>query len=618
MNRIHTAILALVMSIFLIQAIDPPFEKPTGSFLQFYPLRNIQSGSQELISKSIPGAVESLAKKIEVLDRQDNFPYSLNTELKPPPLIETDLKPPPPPLGALLNFVPDSIAQQSEKKTVVKKNKKIAGSFRYLNILELDPPSLPIENSENNENPDSLYPPLNIENYLNKLTPEQIQVLNPKIPDDIPSDFNEQTIKFQQHFNTEDTLSRLRDYLAKIRSEYDNSNSLSSENSYTVAKFNSSTNDKILGKDFIKPLLKLYENEIHHQPDYATANGTSDSNGNFEDIDEEIRTFTQNELHILINGTEHKTGANGQDLNLYNEALIVGNSDSNELQDHRFLANNVDQNHIANEQSSNEFTDQRVITETKPNLNNQQYFVQKLENHNHIANEDFSKRKDTSETIKNDNSKNRRDDTSLISVNDKEHIGEILPPLFNKDSSSSNQQISPQVLQASYGRKNYRMRKSFESAPQTGVRRIPFSFPGERFRPEYEPSGSSGEGTDLAEYQRLNLAGSEPLYPRAPRLGLPPTEVSGFRLPRRYRGFRETYSDGGFQPYFDNSARYQTAWSVRKPRVIFPTDLVAFRDSEQNGNKDPEPDWLSGDNQLQDIQESDTRDRGEFFKSIAW
>lgn len=589
MNRIHTAILALVMSIFLIQAIDPPFEKPTGTFLQFYPLRNIpQSRSQELISKDTSGAQESSSKEVKVTDRQDNFPYSLTTELKPPPIIETDLKPPPPPPGVLINIVPDNLQQSSQNIPTAKNNKKLAATFRYLTTLGLNLPSLPIENSGNNNNQDFLYPPLNIEAYLNKLTPDQIQVLNQKIPKDLSLDFPQN--------NAADSLSRLRDYLTKIKSEYqDNFDSATSDGSYTVATFNGSSNDKVLGKDFINPLLKLYENEIHQQSDYAIVNGTTNSNGNFEDIDEEIKTFTQNELHLLIHGTEQNSDVIGNDL--YNEALIIGNGDNNSLQDQAYFVSNIpEQNNV----EVNNFYKRQDATETIEQDRNQLVNV-------HITDKNVIK----SELSQKENNKNRRSDGSLTEANDKEHIGEILPPNFNKDSSSNIPQMLSQPIQISYGRQNYRMRKSFEPIPQTGIRRVPFSFPGERFRSEYEPLGLSADGADIAEYQRVNLAGSEQLYPRAPRLGLPPTEVSGFRLPRRYRGFRETYSEG-FQPYFDNSARYQTAWSVRKPRVIFPTDLVAFRDSEQNGNKEPEPDWLSADNQLQDIQEQDTRDRGKF------
>lgn len=604
MNKIHTAILALVMSIFLIQAIDPPFEKQTGTFLQFYPINTIpQARTQQLISKDGSVNPESSTQKTEASNRQDNFPYSLTTELKPPPIIETHLKPPPPPPGSFINSIPDNHQQSSENIPQTKKNKELPG-FRYLDVLELDLPALPIENSNNNGNSDSLYPPLNIESYLEKLTPDQIQVLNQKIPENLPPD---QLAEFQQHFKSADSLARLRDYLTKIKSEYQSS---SSENAYTIASFNGSTNENILGKDFIKPLLQLYENEIHHPPGYATDNSTPNSNGNFGEIDEEINTFTQNELHLLIHGTENDNGNIGNSLNAYNEALIVGNGDTNGLGEPQYYNNNsTDHNHLSNNGFYNEFQKRTDTASTNTISNNKDTTNQ---NFNQQPRDVEPNQQMTSTNAENHNGniKNRRDDNSLTKAYDKEHIGEILPPNFKKDTSN-NLQVPVLPLQVSFTRKNYRMRKSFEPIPQSGIRRVPFAFPGERFRPEYEPSGISADGVDLAEYQRLNLAGSDQLYPRAPRLGLPPTEVSGYRLPRRYRGFRETTYSDSFQPYFDNSARYQAAWSVRKPRVIFPTDLVAFRDSEQNGSKDPEPDWLSADNQLQDIQEQDTRDRGE-------
>lgn len=554
MNRIHTAILALVMGIFLIQAIDPPFEKTTGTFLQFYPLRNIPTvRAPNLLTKD---AQDRSRQEILASDRRDNFPYSLTTELKPPPTVETELIPPPLPSGALVNIITDNIKQSSE---IIQKHKKPLPAIRYLDILELDAlSSLPIENSVNN-NADSLYPPLNID--LSKLTPEQIETLNKKIPDGPNSSLQL------------DSLSRLREYLTNIRSNY-KQESAASENSYTVVNFNGSANDVVLGKDFIKPLLKLYENEIHHD---ATNNGNSSPLGNLSDLDEEIKTFTQNELHLLIHGAEQNGATNVDNINSYNEALIVGNGENNRYPDQQYYANNIQGSNVANNEINNRENNVRID----------------------------EARKELDAKI----NKNRRDDTYLTTANDNEHIGEILPLNFKKENLLNNQmQVHP--VQVSYSRKNYRMRKSFEPTSQSGNRRIPFSFPGDRFRPEYEPSGLSSDGADFAEYQRLHLTGNEQLHPRAPRLSLPPTEVSGFRLPRRYRGFREAHSEG-FQPYFDNSARYQNVWSVRKPRVIFPTDLVAFRDTDPNANKDLETDWLAGDNQLQDLQEQDTVDRGK-------
>lgn len=606
MNRIHTAIFALVMSIFLIQAIDPPFEKSTGTFLHFFPVRNIlqsTSQQQQQVSAAEAPADPQLSSKDNIAsDRQDNFPYSLSTELKPPPTIETALKPPPPPKGLLLNnIIPDNVVQSSENRPTTKKNKPIVDAFRYLNSLGLDLPSLPIETVENIGNQASLYPPLDIDSYLNKLTPEQIEALNQKIP----GGSNNQPVTFQQHFNSADTLSRLRDYLAKIKSEYQDNNEAASSDNFKTDEIGTS-NEHLLGKDFIKPLLKLYENAIHHhQPDYVISNGNSSTlNGNFGGFDDEMRKFTQDELHLLIHDTEQNTA--GNDLTPYNEALIVGEENNNGIHNQQYFSDF--QKRLYN--NENLVEGRTEISERNKEQQYQDNDIQRID----ISNGDVSGRSENNFSVQIANEKNplkiRRDDLTLSKALDNEHIGEILPTNFNKETSSNSLEAPPQYLQYLYGRRSYRMRKSFDPISQTGIRRVPFAFPRENYRPEYEATGVSADGSDLGEYQRANnLPGNEQLYPRAPRVGFFSNEINGIRVPRRYRGFRENYAEG-FQPYFDNSARYQTAWSVRKPRVIFPTDIVAFKDSEQNGNQEAEQDWLSADNQLQDIQEQDTRDRG--------
>lgn len=82
------------------------------------------------------------------------------------------------------------------------------------------------------------------------------------------------------------------------------------------------------------------------------------------------------------------------------------------------------------------------------------------------------------------------------------------------------------------------------------------------------------------------------------------------KIPSRERGHRELigdapsgYSQSGREPYFDQT--WKNPWRSRGPRVIFPSDLVTFRDQNQ------EPDFLAGDANLQDLQETDTRDRGK-------
>ncbi|XP_017772422.1 PREDICTED: proclotting enzyme [Nicrophorus vespilloides] len=199
----------------------------------------------------------------------------------------------------------------------------------------------------------------------------------------------------------------------------------------------------------------------------------------------------------------------------------------------------------------------------------------------------------------------RRDDT-VSEVNDNEHIGEILPPNFEPNTEKIHLP-SPRFV--------FRARKSFDYSdegfrPSTGYSqesldspryRKPISFPGDRFRPEYEP-------VDYSEYE---AQASSENYQRGPRFNFPPSEVLGYRMPRRQRGFRDVFFQGAREPqYFDQSTPWESPWAStvnRRPRVIFPSDLVAFRDTTSTQK---EPDFLAGDSALQDLQQQDTRDRG--------
>ncbi|XP_060532960.1 uncharacterized protein LOC132705970 isoform X2 [Cylas formicarius] len=163
---------------------------------------------------------------------------------------------------------------------------------------------------------------------------------------------------------------------------------------------------------------------------------------------------------------------------------------------------------------------------------------------------------------------NRRDDVS-VEDSAKEHIGEILPANYKP-------QVSNALVLGRYPdrrmRKSYQYDESFKPlSPPAPIVRKPITFPGEGF-----------DGTKARH------------------------ELNAYRYPRRLRGPYDS-----FQPYYDPSARYQTfPGSSRRPRVIFPSDLVQFREPATSGNHQEEVDWLAGDNSLQDLQEQDTRDRG--------
>ncbi|KAJ8955767.1 hypothetical protein NQ318_008641, partial [Aromia moschata] len=394
------------------------------------------------------------------------------------------------------------------------------------------------------------------------LTPIQQVTLPPSLSQQYLTDYSGADLQKNQ-----EDLQRFHDYLSRIHNETQNAET-------TTA---SAVDDKLGKPDALNEFLRKKGKEIHQEHDYVIGNLSASRRISKEDYVDELRVLSKEELDMLIHGSE-----------VYQ------------------------QNHYDNEEE-----DQRVTEDLDRNIM-------------------------------------RRDDSTLEVNSDQEHIGEILPPNFKDDSnqpqiSQHRHRFSPiqrHYHQVGYGPRlpSYRMRKSYEfDEPFTPLtspshtytsenpdlpRRKPISFPGERFRPEYEPTGISSEGFDKVgfpsektnqhnrpegfEPSGRNSEDSRPGYIRTPRPNFPPTEVTGFRLPRRFRGHREHAE--GFQPtardpYHDPSARYQTAWSSRRPRVIFPTDLVSFRDPLQNQNQEQEADWLAGDNNLQDIQEQDVRDR---------
>lgn len=191
----------------------------------------------------------------------------------------------------------------------------------------------------------------------------------------------------------------------------------------------------------------------------------------------------------------------------------------------------------------------------------------------------------------------RRDDNfETVDVDHgKENIGEILPLDYN----ANVHKISHKQFLQLPSRRNYREEPHY---------RKPIRFQDDRYRPEYEPTSLSSDG-----YDSYPAALEERPILRPTKVNLPPSEVpAGYRLPRRLRGFREILPEilqsTGREQYFEPKPQkqpWQGSWGARRPRVIFPSDLVAFREPQQD-----EPDWLAPDSNLQDLQETDTRDRG--------
>lgn len=247
-----------------------------------------------------------------------------------------------------------------------------------------------------------------------------------------------------------------------------------------------------------------------------------------------------------------------------------------------------------------------------------------------LENEEFRKRSDHADEEKAsgpdkntqlDTSITRRDDISL-ETNEREHIGEILPPGFKFEERPIKFNSFPvQHSSRRHMRKSYSYDDGFYPGHNQETPRNLISFPVERYRPDYETSDIPSEGFEPNAYPVGKSFSPQDSSARA-RFN----ELAAFRYPRRLRGPSGPYDSAhlGFQPirgeppreaYFDPSARYQTAWSgpSRRPRVIFPSDLVQFRDPANAGSAPAEEvDWLAGDNSLQDLEGADNRDRGEW------
>lgn len=282
--------------------------------------------------------------------------------------------------------------------------------------------------------------------------------------------------------------------------------------------------ERLLEKDFVRPLLRLYEKE--NEQNQFRNNGSSGRISK-EDSVEEIQSLTKEELELFMN-----------------QEGYYQNNDRHE----------APSDHVASSENNNSL--------------------------------DISGSREKASHI-------RRDDNieDLNTNGNDEHIGEILPSDYKIEAKKSA--VNPFLInhprtlisrKQSYD--NFRPSQPYPLENTDQRYRKPIRYGGERFRPEYEPTFFSTEGQDF----HVEQADTK----EEVRFVRPNREYPGYRPPRRLRGF----PDGN----------QGSPWNGRRPRVIFPSDLVAFR--EPNGNE--EPDWLAGESNLQDIQEQDTNDRGNF------
>lgn len=214
----------------------------------------------------------------------------------------------------------------------------------------------------------------------------------------------------------------------------------------------------------------------------------------------------------------------------------------------------------------------------------------------------------------------RRNDAGVPAVGQQEHVGEILPPNYHEQR---NQFPYPVNTHLNVQRSRLPRRKSYDYGDvgfpsdtyETVKFRRPFAFQPEEAKfgsdLDYPPASAAAEGYDVAYHQReqqqqfrsgryvrpeasydqIQSANNDNRYGQY-HFG----ELAGYRHPGRQRGYRDVLQD---------TTQRQNVWpSARRPRVIFPTDLVTFREPGQD-----EADWLASDSNLQDLQQ-DTQDRG--------
>ncbi|KAI4468744.1 transmembrane protease serine [Holotrichia oblita] len=449
--------------------------------------------------------------------------------------------------------------------------------------------------------------------------------------------------------------------------------------------------EKLLERDFVKPLLELYKNganhslinisSIHHEND--TRDLTTDENAylvhtlNEEDFDklhlefskvfnineektddykDSIRRKDENGDHLESNETAHnKTELLQPNSELktvlqdvgFNQIYLLTKGDFQGLMKNSKMLDIVYDNEFQPDQTSvdiekstatstEEIPQSRISKED--NVDDMKQLTKEdldiLENHPAIYQNPFDTMEkgiheniEESEVKYKQNEKRdliseatvtsiRRDDNGLFDVNPKdEHIGEILPANYDitQDKFILESQQSPT-----------RRRNHLIYSDSTGVPRSSYDFgdmyrysePNRfkkiRFRPDFS---GSGLGTDIFEpmpfsddqsyryrdQREYPTSDESRMYVRPSRYSYVPLHASA-NFPQKQR-FRDSF-------YESKEKDTQVNWRGlggygRRPRVIFPSDLVAFRENNQE-----EQDYLAGDSNLQDIQQQDTRDRG--------
>ncbi|XP_076259399.1 uncharacterized protein LOC143195819 isoform X2 [Rhynchophorus ferrugineus] len=419
-----------------------------------------------------------------------------------------------------------------------------------------------------------------------------IQAADPPYPKTVgsisqaPSSVIEQ-IAPQQQKSSDDPIKSLYNVLQSIQTHNETTKRTYNNVHDFLQQSPKSIQETKLENDFVRPLLTQYQEEIHGEPSYEEVQHSGRISK--EDYVDHFKIATKEEIDALIHGADKYQ----QNLGFYhdqNDNSLSGSDNGGDSIDLR-----PPQSQLYGDTDSKGIEHVRGVEELP------------------LEGDRIDYSEDKRRTDKNDQVSTRRDDLS-VENNDNEHIGEILPPGFQ-----INEQKSPSFMVSSTRRNLYQYpivqtRKSY-SYDDAFQPRTPVAFPVEKYHPEYDVTAVSGDGFDTSGFIAF-YPGQETLtttsFPRA-RFN----EISPYRYPRRLRPFD---GSSGYQavrqevprrePFFEPSTRYQ-AWqaSSRRPRVIFPSDLVQFREQNTQGVSE-EPEWLVGDGNLQDLEGGEVRDRG--------
>ncbi|XP_066155869.1 uncharacterized protein [Euwallacea fornicatus] len=598
MIKIQSSLLALVLGIFLIQAADPPYEKTTSSFLEFSPTSTPRVETVTLNNAESIKHLQSLYTTLQNI-RRENVQKNESTKR-----IYSGL---------------DGFLQKPDKtpdEKILEHNFVRPLLIQYQNIIHKEPPYKEADQSGRISKEDY------VENFK-ILSKDEINLL-------LHSGEKYQHNQDIQGDNTNNGIANGYG-LSWPQSEYSIQDVDSSYEDEAIASSEEYEVDGFRKEKGVEVAHFKFEDSLHNAgrlklPSINGVNAQVKENTAKENLDHPLVALKKNRGDSAApSSTEELNPPPSEGQNYGTIRQLLAKAEERDLikKIENYMSSNTDiqvkdtrNNHSSEDSSKHTYEgpEPSIGIDVLPLESNgaHQIIEDRMRSlHGIRSKSPFGGHYKSDDN--NDASLTRRDDSSVESE-DNEHIGEILPPDFKFEESKVAKDLTTSVANPA---PKYLVRKSYAYddgfypfLPQDSSRTL-VTFPVERFRPDYEPSGASEEGYDSSSFSSKNRARFN--------------ELSTYRYPRRLRGLLgpfEAASSVGYQAvrgeqpresYFDPSARFQTVWagSSRRPRVIFPSDLVQFRDPVNSGSAPAEePDWLAGDNNLQDLEGVDNRDRG--------